>query len=52
MKIWEYKHISYVADESALNELGKKGWEAYSTMKQGDCITIFLKRPKYKKNEK
>lgn len=52
MKIWEYKKYSFIADDSGLNELGKKGWEAYGIIKDGDCITVLLKRPKYKKDEK
>lgn len=52
MKIWEYKHFTFFADDSMLEKYGKEGWEAYSAVKQGGYITIFLKRQKYKKNEK
>lgn len=46
MGIWEYKNVSYVADESILNEYGKQGWEAYGALKDGDCIVVLMKRRK------
>lgn len=46
MDIWEYKNISYVVDESILNEYGKQGWEAYGALKNGDCIDVLMKRRK------
>ena len=51
MGIWEYKHISYVADDSILNVWGEHGWEAYAVIKEHDCYTVFMKRKKYTKNK-
>ncbi len=50
MVTWEYKHISYIAEDSILNTWGKQGWEAYCVINEHDCYTVFLKRKKYKKN--
>ena len=44
METWEYKKVSFVADESILNDYGKKGWEAFSAIKEGDCLTVLMKR--------
>ena len=46
MDIWEYKNVSYLADESILNEYGKQGWEAYGALKDGDCVVVLMKRRK------
>lgn len=44
--MYEYmSKVVYAQDDETLNELGKAGWEAYSTMDWGDGkIRVFLKR--------
>lgn len=44
MELWEYCQVSFFADISVLNDYGKKGWEAFSTFKDGDNTTVFMKR--------
>lgn len=44
METWEYKKVSFVADDEVLNTYGKKGWEAFSAFKEGDCTVVLMKR--------
>jgi hypothetical protein len=48
--VWEYKHLIQpqatggALDETALNQLGREGWELVGVVAQGDQVHFYFKR--------